>query len=246
MPKDKEPLERDRFRIIAHVNDLAQVGPVLAMLRRLGVEEVGYELETEVHTWTAGSTRKDYESSAYEFATETFLPNNENFRPRDLAKHFEDNGRGGATAYGVISRWVEEGLIRKSEEGTYIRKPLQLSGPVPSSQAGDSQQPTLPLESEAERKQHDTTNIVAVQKFIKKRKVVTTSQLRDLFKSQGRNDKSVSPILAKLLAKKEIRHTGTEGEYAIIANNPKPKSPQKKANGNAQPEMSEATETANG
>ena len=62
---------------------------------------------------------------------------------------------------------------------------------------------------------------------IKGRKQFTVAELRELFTKEGRPEKSISPILSKMVQGREIKIVGP-GQYIILAKGAKAASPKKR------------------
>jgi hypothetical protein len=209
----KEPLIIDRFRIVAECG-AEQLGHVLATLARLGITDVGYELTTDVHTFGSNQPAKRFEVSGNEFAAAWVQEQNQAFRAKDLVDHFNANGRNGASAYPTLREMLERKTVSKRDDGLYERIVLQIAAPTSKPTAS----PELPLgEAVQEEKKHDTTNRFEAEKFIAKRKTVTAKQLRELFKEQGRNGHSASPLLVKLKDAGLLKPVdGVPGSYEVV------------------------------
>lgn len=87
----------------------------------------------------------------------------------------------------------------------------------------------------AGQKQFEVTGLTAIWNHVKSRKSFTTGSLRELFKEQGRNPASVSPLVDSLLKEKRVKRIAA-GEYAPTKKKGVPKRQQhtaslKKANG---------------
>lgn len=198
---------RDRFRIYAETSSEA-MGPLLATLTRLGLENIGYELITDVPRFNKNGPRKVYETSTEDFV-KAFLEENATFRAIDLVNYFEKDGRSRNAAYPTITKMVASDLIKKIGQGVYQRADVKaLAAPI-----------------EAEKKPHALTGKAppkfemsgadVIWRHIRNRQKFGTKELAVLFRALGRNHHSVSPIITKMVQKKQVKPLG-DGEYAVL------------------------------
>ena len=227
----KQPETVDRIQIIAEA-PLALVGAGLAALTKLGFENVGYKLITEELRYKG---RKVHEVSAEEFAA-AFIKDNPRFTSRDMVAHFREAGREPGAAYYAVKKLVDTNAINKNGD-EYVRvealpaparkaKAKALNG---SRRGGNS-------------KPYDVPNKVLITRAIRGRKHITVVELRELFTREKRPEKSISPILSKMVAGKLIKQVGV-GEYDVLT---KSKPPAKKKSAAVRKTAAEAPATGNG
>ncbi len=254
----KQPAEHHhRFKIHFDI-DADKAGPILATLTLMGVENVGYEVVTDIKAWGKGP-QKRYDSTAVE-TTAAWMEKNPTFHVRELGQHFKDQGRSQTTAHYAVRVMSEKGLIRDLGDGNYQSmaikhiegpKPKALPAPPPknlsvrvkkkakaAAKAAEPEKRTRPPNPTA---RFEVTNRDLIEKKIKNRKRFTVKELQQFFRDEKRNDHSVSPILTKLIADKRIKMI-QPGEYEVL--------PHNKANG-AEPTAgvvttTEVTEVAHG
>jgi hypothetical protein len=220
------------------------MGPLLAQLTRMGLQNIGFELITDVRSFRQNERAK-HELSA-EAALGEYVNEHPTFQINDAVKHFEAKGRTAGAIYTAARVLIEKGALKKLSPGNYARADVKaLAAPKSDKTATDAP------------KRFEITGADAIWRFVKNRKSFTTKQLRALFKEQGRNEASVSPILNDMLNEKRIKHTGEpmSGEYLVLkkATKAKPsakKPPAKKAaphlNGSSSAPAEVTTEAAHG
>lgn len=227
----KQPETVDRIVIMAEAPTLEMVGGGLAALTRLGFENVGYKLITDVLKY---KNRKVHEVSASEFAA-AFVKENARFKIGDLVTHFKDAGRAPSGAYDAAKRLLKARVVAKSGDD-YVRVEA-VTGPK-----GSTAKPAK--SARGQQRPYDIPNIVLITRTIKGRKSFTLRMLRDLFVKEGRPEKSISPILSKLSGAKVIKQVGN-GEYTVLAK-PKPKPKPAKKPAAAAPVLNGSGVNANG
>ena len=201
----KQPETVDRIQIIAE-GPLELVGAGLAALSKLGYENVTYVLITDVLKFKSKTV---HEVSAEEFAA-AFVKDNARFKSAALVAHFRDAGREPGAAYYAVKKLSEANVIRKNGDGVFVRVEA-LPAPAKKAAAGRG----------SNSKPYDVTNRTLIQRAIKGRKHITVVELRELFAREKRPEKSISPILTKLVIEKLIKQVG-KGEYDVLPKNPTP------------------------
>jgi hypothetical protein len=208
----KQPETVDRIVIMAEAPTLEMVGGGLAALTRLGFENVGYKLITEELRYKG---RKVHEVSAEEFAF-AFIKDNPRFTSRDLVAHFREAGREPGAAYYAAKKLTDGNVIAKNGDG-YVRVEA-LTAPPKKTKTKTT--------ARGQQKPYDVPNIVLITRAIRGRKHITLVELRELFAKEKRPEKSISPILTKLVGAKRLKALG-EGKYDVLTpavkKKPKPK-----------------------
>jgi hypothetical protein len=205
----KEPETIDRYRIFAETS-MEQMGFVLAAMTKMGLQNISYELITDVNRFKT-KERKVHEVSAEEFAA-AFVKENARFKSSDLVAHFKAAGREPSSAYYGLKKLTDANVVRKSVGGEFVR--VEALAPPKSP-------PDKHAAADAPRKTFEMTGKDAIWRHVKNRKGFTTKELGVLFRAQGRQEKSVSPLLTALAAEKKIKNVG-EGSYVVLKPKPKP------------------------
>lgn len=213
----KQPETIDRYRIFAETS-IEQMGFVLAALTKMGLEKVGYELITDVVNF---KEKKVHDVKSEDFA-KVFLEENPTFRAIDLVNYFRAAGRTPGAAYTVIRNLVDTKVLRKIGPANYQRADVKALAP-PSMRGKHGKTAT-----------YDMPNKDLITKFIKGRKKVTMRELRDLFVKEGRNEKSISPILTVMTKAKAIKVVAS-GQYEVLQKAAKPTAAVKKPAAKAKP-----------
>lgn len=210
----KEPETFDWMSITVKV-DVPASGPVIAALMKMvGPENVRCELVTDVLRFKARS-----EGSAAAFAAE-YVKANPRFASVELVAHFAAAGRTASGAYFAIKKLTEANIIQKSGN-EYVRVEAL---PTPETEAvkPGKTRPPNPIH------RYELKNKDLIAEVINGRKQFTMAELKAAFAKEGRNDKSISPILTGLVQSKRIKIV-SPGHYAVLAKGVKPPKPAKKA-----------------
>ncbi len=182
----------ERFVIHAETSK-DHMGHVLAELTKMGLQNVGYELVTDIVTFKNNGPRKLHEVTGNDFARE-FVQENASFAAIQLVNHFKANDRTDGMAYKALRALVQEGAVKKLSPGNYQRAGVKAL-PAPKKETpgrGGS------------RNVYEIGNKNVILKRIKGRATFTLKELRDHFENIRRNPKSVSPIATKLAQAKVI------------------------------------------
>ncbi|TAI63889.1 hypothetical protein CWO89_21895 [Bradyrhizobium sp. Leo170] len=188
------------------------MGPIIAMLTRMGVRNIGYELRTDI---PAFASKTAHDIKAEDFLT-AWIADHPTFKAIDAVRHFRADGRTNGACYTALRTMVEKGTLKKLSSGNYARADVKaLESPKPHKAASKTVK-------------HERTGREEIERFIRNRKSFTVAQLRELFRQQERKGKSVSPIIVKLLGAKTIKRIGA-GEYAAVTRKKTPTKPKKSA-----------------
>jgi hypothetical protein len=198
----KEVITTDRYQIHAETS-LEQMGFVVAALTRMGLLNIGYELITDIHAYKKGAERKVHGVNALDFAKE-WIKEHATFKASELVKACEGDGRSSGTAYGSLRDLVKAKVLRKLGPGNYQRTDVKaLEAPAkPKSKRGTSNAP------------YDVPNKTVISKWVGNKSRFKLADLTAHFLSIGRNPKSVSPIVTKMMQAKFIKAVGF-GEYVV-------------------------------
>jgi hypothetical protein len=183
----KQPATRDRFRIHAETS-VEDVGYLLAQLTKMGLENLGFELITEQVTYTGN--RPKNEVTGEQFAME-WIEQNPSFKANDLVKHFATDGRTQGAAYTALRILHQTGQITKLGGGMYQR------GDVKALRVGGTM-----------------NNQEFLASLIKGKSTFTMQELSEAFKKDGRNPKSLSPIVSKMAKMHHAKNIGP-GQYEV-------------------------------
>jgi hypothetical protein len=198
MPK-KELETADRYQIFAETS-MEQMGFVLAALTKMGLENIGYKLVTDVHQF---KERKVHETSAAEYAAE-YVKETPRFKSAGMVAHFKAGGRDPGGAYYAIKKLVEANIIRKNGD-EFVRVEALAA-------------PAKPTKTRAANPVHrfEVKNKDLIANAIKGRKQFTVTELKAVFSNEGRNEKSISPILTGMIKAKQIKLVSC-GDYIVVA-----------------------------
>lgn len=197
-----KPETTDRFRIFAETSSEA-MGPLLAQLTRMGLENIGYELITDIRRFNRNE-RKAHEAGLVEFAT-LWVKDHPTFKASELARHFAEHDRPRSSSYSALRDLVKNGSIIKLSPGFYKRADVKAIAPPKGGPA--------PKRGQVGR--YKTTNDSLILRELRKRKHVTVLQMRAMLDAEGRNGKSASPIISRF-AKAGLLKQTEPGAYDVI------------------------------
>lgn len=210
----KQPVAQDRFRIFAETSS-AEMGPLLAQLTRMGLENIGYELITDVRTFGRNGPRQVNEITGDAFAAE-WVKDHASFKALDLIQHFRDHGRTSGSGYTALKNLVAADTLRKLGPGQYQRADVKaLPAPQATATARGQRGPYA-----------ETSNKDLIFKAIRSRAKVTLQQMKQLLEDNGRNPHSASPLMTKLAQAKMIKLI-VPGEYQVLEKAKKAVAPKK-------------------
>lgn len=199
------PETSDRFRIFAETSS-EEMGPLLAQLTRMGLQNIGYELITDVVRFNQNE-RVKHDTGAEEFAL-SFLTNNPTFKVLDLVRHFEADDRPGNGAYSVVRRLVEKELVVKLGPGNYQRADVKaIAAPAVKEKETHTRRGKSP--------RYEVSNETLLLKYIRGKKRVTVQQAGAYLEGEGRNKKSASPLIGKF-AKDGLLKQIEPGNYEVL------------------------------
>lgn len=208
MTKRDKPPEVDHFLIHCEAQ-ASEVGPIIAA--RMGVRNIGYELKTDIPAFAGNRSH----ATKAEDLLAAWIAEYPTFKAIDAVRHFRADGRTDGAAYTALRILVEKGTLKKLSSGNYAR------ADVKALESPKTPKAAKPVE-------HERTGREEIERFIRNRKSFTIMQLRELFRSQKRNEASVSPIIDKLLGEKAIKRIGS-GEYTAVKRRKMPTKPKKSA-----------------
>ena len=207
----KQPETKDRYRIQADNIPLEGLGVVLAALARVGINNVQYELVTDILAYKAPP--RVFETDAIEVAR-TFIKQHHTFKACELTTVFEQERRSQASGFSVIRRLVELGELRKLGGGHYqstdvkaLAAPEEAAKPPQESEPEDS--------TAATKKRYSVSNIDLVWNGIKRRSKASRQEMTQILVDGDRPKSSVNSLTAKLVERGKLMALG-EGWYDVI------------------------------
>lgn len=205
---------KDRFRIICEA-DAEHMGALLAQMTRMGLENIGYELITDIRTFNKNAPRVVHEKSADELFQE-FLKDHPSFLSKDVTTFFKAADRPSTAAYPVIGAAVKAGFIVKVGPASYARSDVKAIAP-PAPAKGNA----APAKEKSRRggaaPRHEVSNKEFIWNAVKNRKHFKMEEVIALFNQEGRLPKSISPQISVMAKEKLIKVTGI-GTYDVTPN----------------------------
>lgn len=202
----KQPVTRDRFRIFAETNS-ESMGPLLAALTKMGLENIGYELITDVRTF-GKNERKVHETTGVEFA-KAWVADHATFRAVELVAAFGEADRTPGSAYTALRELINDGTLRKTSPGNYQRADVKAIAPPAEGEAKARTRPPSGPKNAVPNKD-------VILKAIRGRKKVSVKAMSDLLTANGRTGHSASPIISGL-ARSGILKQIEPGLYEVVA-----------------------------
>lgn len=203
MPKEVET--RDRFRIFAETSSEA-MGPLLAQLTRMGLENIGYELITDVATFK-DRKRVVHDVNARDFASQ-WIETHPTFTMKELQAYFKANDRAATTANYAVGQMVDDKIVVRLGVGNYRRADVQaLAGPKSEGNVRTRVRGAVP--------KYDVPNFDVILKMMRNRKTITVASARELLIQEGRNGKSASPIISRMSSSGLLKQLAP-GEYEVL------------------------------
>lgn len=140
----KQPTARDRFRIIAEISE-DMLGPVLSVLTRMGITDVGYELLTDIRTFqkneSAAAPRRRFEISGKAEILKLF-ETDEVVTLTFARQAFELAKRTPTSVSPLLDDLLKEGIIERVAPGQYRRIKLALPAPQKAKKQANKANPT--------------------------------------------------------------------------------------------------------
>lgn len=216
----KQPVTRDRYRLHAETS-MEEFGSVLAELTKMGLQNIGYELITDVRSFTTNPPRTAHDVKAEDFIL-SYIDQNPTFVIKDLIKKFRDDGRTDGAGYTGVRILVEKGVLKKLGPGNYQHTNVKsLPAPKPSAKT----KPPTPKTKRGQGRRYEIGNREFLFSILGDRKKFKTSDFNDAFEKDGRPTKSISSVIAQLTSDKVFKKLG-EGAYEV---NDKHKKSKKKS-----------------
>jgi hypothetical protein len=204
----KQIEERDRFRISAEVESAA-LGPLFAQLARMGLQDLRYELITDVMRF---KTRVSGGPGA-PAVLRAWLPEHPTFTKAEAVAHAVGNGCTAGAVMAALVHLVNKGEIIRTEPGHYRRVDAALPPPNPALDLLPRLRERKRIDGPRIIKEVSTWNFIA--KAMKGKNRITSTQLSELFVKDGRNPKSISPVTFAMAREGFIKKIG-DGEYQIL------------------------------
>jgi hypothetical protein len=197
------------------------MGHVLAILTKFGVDNIGYEL---IEDQLSYKNKRQHETSAADAITE-WVKTNPTFAMGEATAHFKAEGRTPGAVYTAIATLVKNGVLKRLSPKNYAVASMKAIEPpkakaktkAAKKEATPAQKRTRsPSLTKDDAKKFSVSGIDAIRNYMRPRKSITTQAVQEFFRNQGRNPKSVSPIVFKLQTLGELKRSDTAGEYIVI------------------------------
>jgi hypothetical protein len=193
MPK---PPPEEYFRVTVNKVSKAQLGPVMAELARLGLDDVGFDLTTDIRAY---SKRANHDIKGDAMLRE-FVADNPTFTAQQATAHFKANGRDAGAVYYAIKKLIDAGEIRRIGEGNYSQKGVKALAPP-------------------KKVKHDLVHTAFIMRFAARRHgKIARLDLLEAFRDDGRNPSAISASLKSLMRMGQVKRVG-EGVYEVIKGN---------------------------
>lgn len=207
----KEVVTRDRFKIIAEV-EAENLGPLLAQLAKMGLQNLGYELITDTLAFGKNAPRKVHDTKAEDFAR-AWIADHPSFKAIDLIEHFRENGRTNGAGYTALRVLVADGTLKQLGEGNYQRADVRaIAGPKTHGGA---------------RQRFEISNRDLIWRYLRTRTKFKIAELTTLLRTNGRPPSSATSLISKFRHDGYLKLLG-DGKYQVIKR-PKPATPRDKA-----------------
>lgn len=212
----------DTFKITCEVA-VHNLGPAMVRLAQIeGLIVTGSELVTTVKRFTQ-NTHTNHHIKAEAFLEE-WLKDHATFRAVEAVNHFKADGRTSGACYTALRVMSADGRLRKLGEGMYSRPNVKaLAAPKQAKQA-----------KQARREVPHSAFILRVASRNHGR--FNTTRMKAQFEKDGRNPGTVSPTIASMMTKKQIKRV-SEGEYVLLNKAAPKKTDRPKLNGPAPAEV---------
>jgi len=206
-------------------------GPIMAQLSKIeGLDVSAPHLVTEVRSFSRNTAAT---GSNPEIGTKAFLAEwskaNPTFKANDAVKALRADGRGGGSAaYPALNALVGDGTFKKLSPGQYSRADVKAL-PAPKKKAKAAKQTQVRRDVD-----HQT---FLLRNASRNHGRFNTSWMKAQFEKDKRKAGNVSPTIAALLKKKQIKRVG-DSEYVLMSKAAAPKKQAVKTNGAAAVEIS--------
>lgn len=227
----KKPETREVYRIHGETSK-EEFGEYLAVLTKMGMQNIGYELVTEVATFKQrrqSGNGGETASLNNEQVARAWIEKNPSFAAKDLVAHFDAVGRHPASAYQAMRNLMEARFLSRSAPGKYhlaTMKALPPPASVPmvkkakaAKKAAKAKAGKPPKYPRGHAPRLEIGNAIFLWNQIKNRKSFNLSLLKDRFLADGRNPKSISPIITKLAQAGSLKNSGG-GDYEVTGKPP--------------------------
>lgn len=205
----KTPETRDRYRIHAETS-LEQMGYVLAAFTKMGLDNIGYELITDVAKYKEKAPRANHKTTSAELIRE-YVKENATFPISDMIKHFKVNNRTEGAAAVAVSVMVKNGELKKLGGGNYQSAKVKAL-PAPAKKA----KTVKTRETSEPRARYDVSNKEIILRYLFGRNQISAAALVEYFKQNERQPKSVGAVLTMLGHQKILKNRG-QGVWDVTA-----------------------------
>lgn len=193
----EEQQSSDYFKVFFDI-DVNALGAVVAVLTKMGLPNVGYELVTEIRSF--GTNRK-YAETGIVTALRTMMDGAPH-AAKDMREAFRAAGRDTNSVPSVISSMVEKGLAKKTGPGTYRLTAAGVKRAIKTQQPDQDSAPALALPKP--QQQSDKTAGEVIEQLLSDGKPHDLAEMRKLFESLGRQASSVSGQISIMIGEKTI------------------------------------------
>jgi hypothetical protein len=211
MPK---PPPIERFKV-ATVCDKAILGEVIAALTKMGLDNITFDLVTEVVTFrnNSGGTGE---------LLQAWVNDHPTFKAIDAARHFEANGLTRGSCYPALRALVEKGILKKLSPGNYAHANVKhIEGPKKEKKTRVAKSPPKTFDKRGED--------VIITYAKRNHGRFNTAKLVEIFTSEGRAQNSVYASIDALIKHKQAKRVGDKGsgQYVLLSKATKPKATPK-------------------
>lgn len=201
----KQPIETDVFKVEFEV-PVEGLGPVVAILTKMGFANVRYGLVTNVRQF---GSNKQYAETATTTALRV-LQDGKEHASMEIREAFSAVGRDPSSAPSAIKQLMDKNHVRKTGHATYqaTAAGLELAAGNSAVAAHMDEQPRAP------RKTFTETGREVAERILSDGKPHSLDDMRAVFTEQGRTPQSISPNLDLLLKAGTVKRV-SQGVYQL-------------------------------
>lgn len=192
----KKPIEtRDRYRLHAETST-EEFGGVLAQLTKMGLQNIGYELITDIPTFRTNKRPNGQDVTAEQVILE-FIKQKPTFKASEIVAVLVEHGRPPGSAYQALGAMVKQNQLRKLQPGVYQDIAIgHLAGPA-------SAEPAAPVKPKptgrgGHHPRYDVPNRDFIVKWLGRKSRFEISALTKAFVDDGRQPTSASSVVTKM------------------------------------------------
>jgi hypothetical protein len=191
-----KPPPEEYFRLICNKIKAIDLGPLMAALSKLGVNDVSFDLVTDIKTFNKRATP---EVNGADFLIE-WIKEHPTFKASEAGRAFEDDGRSKTSVYASLKVLVDRGVLKSLGEGKYSRADVKAIGAPKGKQAKAKPPKTKPPKTNGAHAPAKRAAPGAGQELLIKslsRGPMNVTQLKEIFASNGMSEKSWSGIQSR-------------------------------------------------